>query len=169
MKKIIYLLLIIAALMITGCDKQEKLNVNSCEGCAFSFYTSEDSKTYGDKDKLKDFTYDYKELKTKSGDSQKMFFGHILEDGIIKRGFACGINNGKIFCIEGTRDGSKYEDNAKILKDIFGEDNCEENDYFIKCKDDILAATNRDGTANVGVTTDGMECNVISNGTMYCG
>ena len=76
-----------------------------------------------------------KELKTTTGESRKMFLGHTLENGKIKRGFACGINNENVFCIEGSRDGSKYEDNVDILRRIFGDDNCEEDDYFIICKE----------------------------------
>ena len=60
------------------------------------------------------------------------------------------------------------KDNVDILRRIFGDDNCEEDDYFIICKDDIFAATNRDGTVNVGVSSDDLECKAISNGTMNC-
>jgi hypothetical protein len=94
--------------------------------------------------------------------------GHILNGSKIDRGFACGINNGKVFCIEGTHDGSKYEDNVQVLRNVFGDINCKEDDYFIFCKDDIFAGTNRDGTANVGASSGYIECNVISNGTMNC-
>ena len=167
-RKIPLILLIVISFTITACKKEEKITINSCENCAFSFYSEESSKQYDANISLKDYTYDYKELQNKSGEGRKMFLGHMLENGKIKRGFACGINNGKVFCIEGTRDGSKYEDNVLILRSIFGDDNCKEDDYFIKCKDDIFAATNRDGTANVGVSLDSIECNVISNGTMNC-
>ena len=164
----LFLLLIFILFTITACGKKEKFTIDSCENCAFSFYNEESSKQYGTNKTLKDYTYDYKELKTTTGESRKMFLGHILENGKIKRGFACGINNENVFCIEGTRDGSKYEDNVDILRRIFGDDNCEEDDYFIICKDDISAATNRDGTVNVGVSSDDLECMAISNGTMNC-
>lgn len=164
----LFLLLIFILFTITACRKKEKFTIDSCENCAFSFYNEESSKQYGTNKTLKDYTYDYKELKTTNGESRKMFLGHILENGKIKRGFACGINNENVFCIEGTRDGSKYEDNVDILRRIFGDDNCEEDDYFIICKDDIYAATNRDGTVNVGVSSDDFECKAISNGTMNC-
>ncbi len=167
-KKYVFLLMIISILLITGCSNKNKMTINSCENCAFSYYDEESSKKYGENVHLKDFTYDYKELKTKEGENRKMFLGHILSGKKIERGFACGINNDKVFCIEGTHDGSKYEDNALILRSIFGDENCEEDDYFIICKDDIYAATNRDGTANVGVSSDGIECKAISNGTMNC-
>lgn len=172
MKKIlliVFSLLIFVFFTITACSKEEKIVINSCESCAFAFYSEESSKQYGVNKTLKDYTYDYKKLKNKNGESRKIFLGHILENGEIKRGFACGINNENVFCIEGTRDGSKYEDNARILRSIFGDDNCKEDDYFIICKDDIFAATNRDGTANVGVSSDDIECKAISNGTMNCG
>lgn len=162
------LLLIVILFTITACGKKEKFTIDSCENCAFSFYNEESSKEYGANKTLKEYTYDYKELKTTNGESRKMFLGHTLENGKIKRGFACGINNENIFCIEGTRDGSKYEDNVDILRRIFGDDNCEEDDYFIICKDDIYAATNRDGTVNVGVSSSDIECMAISNGTMNC-
>jgi len=51
---------------------------------------------------------------------------------------------------------------------VFGDANCKEDDYCIICKDEIFAATNKDGTVNVGVSPDGIECMAISNGTMNC-
>ncbi len=167
-RKVKFLLLIFIFLTITACSKEEKMTINSCENCAFSFYGNESSKQYDANISLKDYTYNYKKLKNKNGENRKMFLGHMLENGAIKRGFACGINNENVFCIEGTRDGSKYEDNARILRSVFGDDNCKEDDYYIFCKDDIFAGTNRDGTANVGVSSDDIECMVISNGTMNC-
>ena len=166
--KYICLLMIITVLLVTGCSGQKKITINACKNCAFSFYDEEFSKKFDENYYLRDFTYDYNELKTKNGENRKMFLGHILNGRKIERGFACGINNDKVFCIEGTKDGSKYEDNVQVLKDVFGDINCKEDDYFIFCKDDIFAGTNRDGTANVGVLSDGIECNVISNGTMTC-
>ena len=167
-RKISFILLIVISFTITACSKKEKMTIDSCENCAFDFYSEESSKQFGVNISLKDYTYDYKKLQSKNGESRKMFLGHMLENGKIKRGFACGINNEDVFCIEGTRDGSKYEDNVRILRSIFGDDNCKEDDYFIFCKDDIFAGTNRDGTANVGVSPDYIECKVISNGTMNC-
>jgi hypothetical protein len=167
-KMIVFIILLILFFIITACDKKETMTINSCNNCAFAFYEEESSKQYGSNITLKNYTYDYKELKNKNGENRKMFLGHMLENGKIKRGFACGISNGKVFCIEGTYDGSKYEDNANILRSIFGDSNCKEDDYFIICKDDIFAATNRDGTVNVGVSNDDFECKAISNGTMNC-
>ena len=167
-KRILFLILMIAGFITTACSNKKMITIDSCKNCAFSFYGEESSKRYNESVYLKDYTYDYKELKNKNGEIRKMFLGHILSKGKIERGFACGINNGKVFCIEGTRDGSMYEDNVQVLKDVFGDSNCKEDDYFIFCRDDIFAGTNRDGTANVGVSIDGIECNVISNGTMNC-
>lgn len=168
MKKKKFLILIGIIFVITACKSNKKITINHCKDCAFAFYSEESNKQYDKDVYLKDFTYDYKELKTKKGENRKMFLGHILTKGKIRRGFACGINRGNVFCIEGTSDGSKYEDNVQILKNVFGDNNCKEEDYFIVCKDDIFAATNRDGTANVGVSQDGASCNVISNKTMNC-
>ena len=167
-RKIAFILLIVPFFTITACSKQEKTTINSCENCVFAFYGEESSKQYGVNITLKNYTYDYKELQNKNAENRKMFLGHMLENGKIKRGFACGINNGKVFCIEGTHDGSKYEDNVLILRNIFGDDNCKEEDYFTFCKDETFAGTNRDGTANVGTQSDDIECMVISNGTMNC-
>ena len=129
-RKISFILLIVISFTITACNKEEKMTIDSCENCAFGFYSEESSKQFGVNISLKDYTYDYKELQSKNGESRKMFLGHMLENGKIKRGFACGINNEDVFCIEGTRDGSKYEDNVRILRSIFGDDNCN----FVKLK-----------------------------------
>ena len=167
-RKIMLLIFITTFLTITACNNKEKVTINSCENCAYSFYTEESSKRYGENVYLNDYTYDYNELQNKNGENRKIFLGHILENGKIKRGFSCGFINNEVFCIEGTLDGSKYEENVQILRSVFGDANCKEDDYCIICKDEIFAATNKDGTVNVGVSSDGIECMAISNGTMNC-
>ncbi len=161
MKKM-YLLLII--LLLAGCGKKKIVGskqIDSCPNCVFNYYF--EGKHYGKNGSvLSDYTNDYESL------NHQIFLGHILDNNKkIIRGFACGIESGKVFCIEGTNDGSKYEDNIKVLKEVYGEDKCEENDNSFICHGELISGTNRDGTADVDYP-DGIACMAISNETIIC-
>lgn len=48
MKRIFaFLLLTVTVFTLTACYTKEKLTINPCENCAFSFYSEESSKQYG--------------------------------------------------------------------------------------------------------------------------
>ena len=70
-----------------------------------------------------DVKKDYNEVISKTG--KDYFLGVILSDGDygkIERAFACGIRNGKVFCLEGSTDGSTYETNKDILRKNYSRD-----------------------------------------------
>ena len=161
MKKI-YLLLII--LLLVGCGKKKIVGskqIDSCPNCVFNYYF--EGKHYGENGSiLNDYTNDYKTL------NHQIFLGHILDNNKkIIRGFACGIESGQVFCIEGTNDGSKYDDNIKVLKEVYGENKCEQTEESFICHGDLISGTNRQGTADVDYP-DGIACMAISNETIIC-
>ena len=172
MRKFLILSLItISILMLTGCGSSDKkqngasIDENDCKNCVFAFYTEE--KQYGENgDILTEYTKDYTTLKDENGNQRKRFLGHILDkDGKILRGFACGIKEDKVFCIEGSKDGSTYESNKQILKKIYGEEKFSQYGSYIECYDDVGAIANYYGDVNVH---DSDNCYVNSNGSMYC-
>ena len=165
-------LFVILPLLLIGCGiKTEKIigsnQIESCPNCVFSFYDG--GKQYGEKGSiLNDYTNNYKTLKYDEINQRRFFLGHILDDNKkILRGFACGIENGKAFCLEGTNDGSKYQDNIEILKEIYGQEKCEQFDDYIICKDELISGANINGTVDVGIN-DGPSCMAISNNTLTC-
>ena len=127
--------------VITGCgskkeDKKETENnekteektkkVIGCDECVFGYPRyAKIGDTISD---------DYRKTNYMELESYPGFAGYILSDeGIITRAFSCGIADGQAFCIEGATDGSKYEANKKILIDIFGEEDCNENSEVFTC------------------------------------
>lgn len=164
------LLLIIVLLILEGCAKPSNSiagskQINSCPNCVFSY--DDRGLKYGEKGStLKEYTNDYTTLKNNKDEQRRYFLGSILDDsGKIIRGFACGILNEVPFCLEGTNDGSKYETNIDILKSIYGEDKCEEFEDYIVCRDTLIAGTNKNGNADVGIEG---ACMAISNNTLVC-
>ena len=161
MKKICLLLIVI---LLVGCSKKEVIGSNqikSCPNCVFNYY--DEGKKYGNNGSiLKDYKDDYKTL------DKKIFLGHILDDNKkIVRGFACGIEKNKVFCLEGTNDGSKYLDNIKVLKEVYGEDKCEQYEEYFICHGELISGTNINGNADVDYP-DGLACMAISNETLVC-
>ena len=107
---------------------------------------------------------------------RQFFLGVILSDvdhGKIERAFACGINDGLPFCIEGTHDGSKYENNKIFLNRLYGP--YDESTYH-GCSDSgsnmicfgsvVIADTSDDGYARVGNNLK--RCSVSDDGKLYC-
>ena len=102
---------------ISSTEKGECKNPDDlpCPGpdCVYAFYTT--SKNFGPNGTgsvLTEYTEDYTTL------NKNYFLGHILDNNQkIEQAFVCGLNDGKIFCVEG--DGAKYEKNKKIIKEVF--------------------------------------------------
>ena len=145
MKKFLILSLVtISTIMLTGCGTNssnksgnqtgKSSQIESCPNCVFAFYDG--AKYYGENGSiLTEYTNDYTTLKDKDGKQRKFFLGHILDkDGKIEKGFACGINNEKPFCIEGNKT---YKEVISELKKVFGDSNCNEIDSEYTCVGDI--------------------------------
>ena len=170
MKKLLIIALL-STLVLTGCgskNKEEKTNeeIGTCKDCVYAYYT--DVKAYGeDGDVLTDYTKDYTTLKDENSNQRTSFLGHMLdENGKIKRAFVCAIEGDKIYCIEGTSDGSKYNSNKEVIKGIYDESKCEEEDTYYSCQGDRFVEISENGLASID---DDTGCTVFSiNNTMGC-
>ncbi|MBR3146270.1 MAG: hypothetical protein IKF47_03290 [Bacilli bacterium] len=98
------------------------IDVRSCPGsdCVYAFYTAWTMYTGNNVATLSNYTSDYTTLK-KDGVQRYAFFGHILdENDKILKAYACGIKDNKVFCIQGSNDGSTYQRASGILNNLFG-------------------------------------------------
>ena len=139
---------------------------DSCPNCVYSYYEENKRYTGGDRTVLTEYVNNYNELVDTNGNPRNRFLGHILDsEGKIERGFVCGIEKGYFFCIEGYTDGSKYETNKELLKNIFTETSCVEDNGY-KCSGDIIAEISLDG--NTKVSSENYDCQVNNNGSMGC-
>lgn len=102
-----------------------------------------------------DYVTDYNKIKNEEGIHRPVFLAAILNtDKSVLRGYACGVINDKAYCIEGSKDGSKYKNNVKIIKEAYkdnldqcfeglgcyscGKETVEETS-FLACKDGYVA------------------------------
>lgn len=201
MKKYLILALcaIISVGLITGCEskKEDKNNnktetkeddnkisndVINCQDCVYAYYN--DEKKYGENgDILSNYTKDFKTLKDENGNQRKIFLGHIIDDdNKIIKGFVCRAEFGKVFCLEGSTNGSTYESNVNVINELFeNEDklylcslseNYEQFDYNVyACRNDYIGGPITNGSVYatyVDGNTAYMRCDVYNNGTMYC-
>ena len=136
-----------------------------CPGCVFAKYTSDHYiQGKGTPNTLSDVTTttDYTTL------NSNYFLGHVLENGYIKRSFACGIENGQAFCLEGY-DTSKYSNNVDILNHFFSGCNASSSGSYGSCYGSSLyyAYANPNGSVNID-STSSSKCSVYGNSRGFC-
>ena len=153
------------------------IDIRSCPGsdCVYAFYTAWTWYSGNNVATLSNYTSDYTTLK-KNDTQRYAFLGHILDDDDkILRAYACGIKNNKVFCIQGSTDGSTYQDSTNIMNGVFGPYNSETN---LGCKpgsNNLICYSNSEAT-NVRMLTSGQAtvedsnaiCNVVNVGGMSC-
>ena len=108
---------------------------------------------------------------------QYVILAYILDSNDkIQRGFVCRIFNGdttneKVLCLEGTRNGSAYSKNAKLIKKYFPDDYSEDGGT-------ISGYRNEDDDYELNATNSGdveihrynhYDCKVGSDGIIHCG
>ena len=98
-------------------SKLSKYYINyTCPGCVYTYVTF--MRQYGTNGTIltsDQYEEDWENVVRSTG--KPRFLGMILDnDNRIVRAFACGVNNEVPFCIEGSKDGSKYSDNHEILQ-----------------------------------------------------
>ena len=159
--------------------------IPSCPGCVFALYQNTTRKyikgPYTGRNTSatltqNDFSFadiDYTKDYTKF--NKNFFLGVILdEDELIERAFACGIRpDGTPFCIEGTLDGSKHNDNMTLLNSAeLWNGACIDkwNDGSLICSDTMAASTTPSGMVQVrGIASSyGDDCTVNSGGSVFC-
>ena len=113
-------------------------------------------------------------------DAEKNYFlGVVLNSSNeVTRAYACGVksenpNQGEVFCVEGTINGSTYAANENVLNPIYGVYDsgtnlgCEDNTTSLVCHGAINASIDDDGEAEVSVDTNN-KCSVSHDGSAIC-
>jgi hypothetical protein len=100
--------------------------VINCEGCVFAYFSDEGekAKTLGSTLSPSEYTNDINNLKTAGGKQRHNFFGLVLFDNKISKAYACILKDNKIYCIEGSVDGSHHSNNIGILNEVFNASQC---------------------------------------------
>lgn len=144
-----------------------------CPGCVFTKYDISNSHYLdgkGSPNTLTDVTTttDYTTL------NSDYFLGHILENGVIKRSFVCGIEESGAFCLEGFLyeekiNSAKYKRNVDILKHFYP--NCDANydssSALCDGKDILHAYSFSEGNVNI-YKTNSIYCGVGYDGKSGC-
>ena len=101
----------------------------------------------------------------------KRFLGVKLNTStnVVEKAYACGINSGIPFCIEGRREENMtadlYNSNKSLLQKITSS-TCDGSDNYVICSDTIGAFANTSGY--VFVQEDFDDCSVYNNGNAEC-
>ena len=100
--------------------------VINCDGCVYAYFSDEGdkAKTIGSSLSPNEYTTDINKLKAKGGKQRHNFIGLVLSDNKILKAYACILKNNKIYCLEGSVDGSHHESNIGVLNQIFTSDQC---------------------------------------------
>lgn len=166
--------MISAVISLTACGKNDggsvtksenSKTIDTCPNCVFadlgvSYYSGEKRK------KIDEYTNDYSSIKYEKGQSKNRFLGLALDsEGKIERGFVCGIEGDKSFCLEGSTDGSTYESNKKIIESIYEKDKCLEG-YSMICNGELRVTIYEEGSVSIH-SGDGY-CGAFDNGSIYC-
>ena len=87
-----------------------------------------------------------------------VFLGHIVEDGVVKKSYVCGIEKGEVFCLDGDGQKDLYDKNKKIAMSILNKDKCVIMDEYNSsdCYGDDITVT----ISNMGA--------LISDNQYYC-
>jgi prepilin-type N-terminal cleavage/methylation domain-containing protein len=140
--------------------------IASCPGCKFIYTTSQLTIGTTTMESL-NTTDDYRDI-TSGQNSHQYFLGLIAatNTGKIGRAFACGIEDGTPFCLEGY-DSLKYSYNVGVLNSIFTGCNADTSDTYAGCNGSNVY-TNTDDSGLVYVGDNYGTCDVDGDGKVYC-
>lgn len=165
MKKISYIFLISTLIiLLTGCslfDKKDDMNnensntdidfnskVIGCDDCKYAYPSTTMFLWEKDAiDEVTDYTDDYTTLKDGDGKQEYAFLG--FKNGDAKnKVYICGIEGDKTFCLPNFFGATKetFDSSVEILKNVYGEKNCEYYDgkykiYTCRGKDTFSKAS----------------------------
>ena len=94
----------------------------NCDGCVFAYFS--EAKRIGSSLSSSEYTNDITNLKTMGKKQRHNFFGLVLSGNTISKAYSCIYKNNKIYCIQGSDDGSYFTSNIGILNQIFTADQC---------------------------------------------
>ena len=113
--------------------------VINCDGCVYAYFSDEGDKAkkIGSTLSSSEYTIDINNLKTAGGKQRHNFFGLVLSGNTISKAYACVLKDNKIYCIQGSVDGSYFSNNIGILNQIFTANKCEyiSNGHTYWCTD----------------------------------
>ena len=113
--------------------------VINCDGCVYAYFSDEGDKAkrLGATLSKDEYTTDITTLKTMGKKQRHNFFGLVLSGNTISRAYACILKDNKIYCIEGSVDGTYHTANIGILNQIFTADQCRyiSNGHTYTCTD----------------------------------
>ena len=126
----------------------------NCDGCVFSYFS--EAKKIGSTLSEEEYTEDIKNLKTMGDKQRHNFFGFVLSGNTISKAYSCIYKDNKIYCIQGSTDGSYFTNNIGILNQIFASDKCKylSNGHTYWCADgDYSGDTNTSGYTSLHYET----------------
>ena len=124
--------------------------VINCEGCVYAYFSGEGDKAkkLGDTVSSDEYTTDINNLKTTGNKQRHNFFGLVLSGNTISKAYACILKDNKIYCIQGSTNGTYHKNNIGILNQIFTANQC-------KTISDGHTYTCTDGSYNGDTKTNG--------------
>ena len=105
--------------------EEEIVNVNeviNCDNCVYAYFS--ETKSLGSTISEGEYTTDVRTLKTSDGKQRHNFFGLVLNGSTISRAYSCILKNNKIYCIEGSTNGTYHNNNIAVLNQIFTSNQC---------------------------------------------
>ena len=101
-------------------------NVINCDGCVFAYFSGEgeNAKKLGDTITNDEYTTDVNNIRTSGNKQRHNFFGLVLSGNTISKAYSCILKDSKIYCIQGSTDGTYHQNNIGILNQIFTADQC---------------------------------------------
>lgn len=144
-------------------DKENATVVYGCPGPKCVYTLNGNDLKVGQS--ITDYTYDYTSL------NRRIFLGVVIDkNNIILSGFTCGVEKGRVFCINALEEKSN---NRIILEDAYknSEDGCYDADggvHTFKCDgDDINAQLGKNGSVGV-CDINSTKCCESYDGYIYC-
>lgn len=105
--------------------EEEIVNVKeviNCNNCVYAYFSK--TKKLGSTILEREYTTDVRTLKTTDGKQRHNFFGLVLNGDTISKAYSCILKNNKIYCIEGSTNGTYHNNNISILNQIFTSSQC---------------------------------------------
>ena len=152
--------------------KNGGLAISTCPGCVFAWYLYSETKWIkgsgngedeaSGNNKLTNYTEDYTTLE------KNYFLGHVIDNNnYIIKSYACGIENGKAFCLQSSSDGSKYNSNVDTLNSVFPSCNADASASDSDCTGTTVRA-NANSYDDVDVYSGSSNCHVYNIGNSSC-
>ena len=100
--------------------------VINCDGCVYAYFSEEgeNAKQLGGIISENEYTTDINKIRTAGNKQRHNFFGLVLSGNTISKAYSCILKDNKIYCIQGSIDGTYHTNNIGILNQIFSADQC---------------------------------------------